>query len=109
MSSGRCFEGLFVGGCLGVLAGILYAPKAGRELRKQIANGSDEIYRQAGSQLTDFKGKGDQALHELQNRGDAVIKQAATQVMETRDQIAAKIQDFTGKKTRVPSGTEYSE
>ena len=35
-STGRYFEGFFLGGCLGLALGFLAAPKPGAELRKEL-------------------------------------------------------------------------
>ncbi len=100
-SSHRFFEGLCVGGLLGFLFGILWAPKSGAELRKQISNSSDELYKQASSTLSDLKDRTDQALQDFQHKSDAVLKQAQTHVQETRDQLTAKLQDLTGSTAKV--------
>ena len=42
-SSNRFFEGLFVGGIIGFLAGLLYAPKPGSQIRQQLAENSVSI------------------------------------------------------------------
>lgn len=97
MSSNRFFEGLFVGGLLGFLAGILFAPKPGSQLRRELADQSDELYRQASTGLTDLRDRGNEKLSDLQVRGDQMIKTASTQVNEKREQLTAKIQDFTHK------------
>lgn len=99
--SGRFFEGLVVGGVLGFLVGMLAAPKSGAELRKQIADGSEDLYKQASDQLTDFKGKTTAALNDFQTRSEEVIKKAGTTVQGTKDQIANKLQELAGQSTQV--------
>lgn len=94
-SGGRFFEGLFVGGIIGFLAGLLYAPKPGSQLRRELAENSDEFYRQASNQLHDIKDRTGATFQELQSKGDQVIRSASTQIQETRDQITSKIQDMT--------------
>lgn len=94
-SGGRFFEGLFVGGIIGFLAGLLYAPKPGSQLRRELAENSDDFYRQASTQLHDIKDRTGATFQELQSKGDQVIRSASTQIQETRDQITSKIQDLT--------------
>ncbi len=108
MSSGRFFEGLFVGGLLGFLAGLLYAPKSGAELRRQLSDSSDELYRKASTQISDIKDRTDTALTEMQHKGEGAIKTAAAQVQETRDQITAKLQDLTGAPKVSLKDTEFT-
>ena len=40
-------KGLFIGGLIGVVLGILYAPKSGKETREDIARKADEIIAKA--------------------------------------------------------------
>lgn len=96
-SSTKFLEGLLLGGVLGFIGGILFAPKSGKELRKDLAEGSDELYRQASGSISDFKDRGQQAVQDFQNRSDAVLKQATQQLQETRDQLTQKIQEMSGK------------
>lgn len=93
-SSTRFLEGLLLGGALGFIGGILFAPKSGKELRKDLADGSDELYRQASTSVSDFKDRGQQAVQDFQTRSDAVLKQATQQLQETRDQLTQKVQEL---------------
>ena len=93
--SNRFFEGLFVGGFLGFILGLLYAPKPGSQLRRELASQSDELYRQASTGLTDLRDRTGARLQDMQTRGDQMLKNASAQVQETRDQLTSKIQDFT--------------
>lgn len=106
MSSNRFFEGLFVGGLLGCIFGLLYAPKPGAQLRRQLADQSDDLYRQANAGLTDLRDRTGQRLSDIQSRSDQVLKQGIAQVQETRDQLASKLQDFTGQAAKSPATHE---
>ncbi|MBX9571630.1 MAG: YtxH domain-containing protein [Candidatus Obscuribacterales bacterium] len=100
-SSTRFLEGLLLGGILGFLGGILFAPKSGKELRRELAEGSDELYKNASTGISDFKDRGQQAVQDLQSRGDAAIKQATAQFQETRDQLSQKLQELGGKSGKI--------
>ncbi len=100
-SSTKFLEGLLLGGVLGFVGGILFAPKSGRELRKDLQDNSDELYKQAGSSISDFKDRGQQAMQDFQSKGDAVLKQATQQFQETRDQLTQKISEISGKPGKV--------
>jgi gas vesicle protein len=93
-NSTKFLEGLLLGGVLGFVGGILFAPKSGRELRRDLADGSDELYKNASTSVSDFKDRSQQAMQDFQNRGDAAIKQATQQFQETRDQLTQKIQEL---------------
>lgn len=84
-----------------VLLAVFFAPKSGRELRKDLADGSDELYKNASTQISDFKDRGQQAMQDFQTKGDAAIKQATQQFQETRDQLTQKIQEISGKGSKI--------
>ena len=43
MAAGDCIKGFIVGGLIGAVLGILYAPKPGAETRKNIAQGFNDL------------------------------------------------------------------
>ena len=49
--SGNFIKGFLIGGSLGLLAGVLFAPKAGKEFRDDIINEGDDIIDKARSEL----------------------------------------------------------
>jgi gas vesicle protein len=99
-SSNRFFEGLFVGGFLGFILGILFAPKPGHQFRREIASQSDELYRQASTGLTDLRERTGQRLQDLQSHSDQMIRNASAQMQETKDQLTSKLQDFSAGKNK---------
>ncbi|MBX9666309.1 MAG: YtxH domain-containing protein [Candidatus Obscuribacterales bacterium] len=111
-NSGRFLEGLVVGGLIGFIFGILSAPKSGAELRKQLADNSEDLYKQAsdqlgelssltGSKLHDLKDKSQHAIEDIKGKGGDVIKKASDSVQQTKDQVATKIQEMAGQSTQV--------
>ena len=42
-NNGDLLKGLLIGGLMGVIAGILYAPKSGKETREDIARTTDDL------------------------------------------------------------------
>jgi gas vesicle protein len=97
MNSNRFFEGLFVGGLLGFVLGLLYAPKPGHQLRRELADSSEDIYKNASTKIGDIKEKSSATLHDLSHRKDEIVQKATAQVQETKDQITARIQDLTNR------------
>ena|SRR6185369_895893 len=100
-STGRFFEGLVVGGILGFLFGMLAAPKSGADLRRQLADGSEDLYKQASDQLGHLKESTEQAITGLESRAEEIVKKASTSVQGTKDQIASKLQEMAGQSTKV--------
>jgi len=99
--SGRFFEGLVVGGILGFLFGMLSAPKSGADLRRQIADGSEDLYKSASDSLVDLKKKSNQAITDIQQKGGDVIKKASDSVQGTKESITTKLHEMAGQSTQV--------
>jgi len=49
------FKGLLLGGVVGVLAGMLFAPKTGRELRQEISEETDKLVEKLKVDLENAK------------------------------------------------------
>ena len=111
-NTSRFFEGLVVGGLFGFVIGLLAAPKSGTELRRQLADGSEDLYKHAsdsiedikstaGSRITEMKDKTEHAITDLKDKGEGVIKKAGDSVQQTKEQVANKLQEMAGQSTKV--------
>jgi gas vesicle protein len=96
-SSGRFFEGLVVGGILGFLFGMLSAPKSGADLRRQLADNSEDIYKNASDSISDIKKKSTQAITDVQAKSGEVLKKATDTVQGAKD----KLQEMAGHSAQV--------
>jgi len=96
-STGRFFEGLVVGGILGFVFGVLSAPKSGAELRKQLADGSEDFYKQATDSMAGLKDRTNQAISDLQTKSESAIRKAADVVQTKKQQLTGKLQDMTNQ------------
>jgi gas vesicle protein len=94
-NTGRFFEGLVVGGILGFIFGMLSAPKSGAEMRQQLADGSEDLYKQASDQISDLKDKTNRTITDLQAKSEVAIKRASDTVQEKKQVLTSKIQDLT--------------
>lgn len=90
-SSGFAFiAGLFVGGAIGAIAGLMFAPETGEETRKRVAEKSKEL-------ADDFLNKFDD-LKESVTEVMTDVKQGATEVLEdVKKETAEVLEDV--KKT----------
>jgi gas vesicle protein len=54
MARDECMKGIIFGGLVGAALGILYAPKSGRETRRQICSRSEDLMKKAKEQYEDL-------------------------------------------------------
>src|SRR5437762_10953559 len=90
---GSFVMGLLTGTVLGAGLGMLFAPKAGSELRGQIgeqagslANNASETYRKATEVAGDWAGKASQTANELAERGKDIYGKAREAVAKGADE-----------------------
>jgi gas vesicle protein len=77
---GHFFAGFLIGGILGALAGIFFAPKSGKELRSDIKEkGSGvlkdgkEIYADASTRAKELKKEADRHLSEARQKAKEIL------------------------------------
>jgi gas vesicle protein len=99
--SGRFFEGLVVGGILGWLLGMLSAPKSGAELRRQLADGSEDLYAKASDSLVDLNKKAGHVITDVKVRSGDVLKKTSDTVQGAKDVLSNKLSEMAGQSTQV--------
>ncbi|MDA8125102.1 MAG: YtxH domain-containing protein [Deltaproteobacteria bacterium] len=57
MAMDDCIKGFLIGGLIGAAAGILYAPKSGKETREEIRHSAEELMERAKQQYDDVSRK----------------------------------------------------
>jgi gas vesicle protein len=72
---GDFVSGLIVGGLLGAVIGILYAPKSGKETREDIARKADEILAKAKEKVEEVEGLAERGKESFQD-GKTRLKKA---------------------------------
>jgi gas vesicle protein len=50
MATDDCVKGLIIGGLIGAVLGILYAPKSGKETREEISHSAEELLKKTKAQ-----------------------------------------------------------
>ncbi|MRR17195.1 MAG: YtxH domain-containing protein [Deltaproteobacteria bacterium] len=81
MISKNYIGGLLIGGLVGGALGILFAPKAGRELRQDIRGQSENLYKKA-------KGKYEETVTTVEN----VVKQAKDSLADKKVRLGRGIE-----------------
>lgn len=99
-NSSNFIGGVLFGGLAGFVVGILIAPKTGREMRKQIAETSDDIYHQANEQISDLKDKAEVALGDMQVKSQDILRKASDTVVGTKETLKSRLEEIGGQGSR---------
>ena len=81
---GHLFIGLLIGGTLGALAGVLFAPKSGKELRSEIKEKGSAVLKDAKNIYADATTKAKQIVEEATQQALELKKDANRHLSETR-------------------------
>ena len=74
MSVLRFMAGVLVGGAVGAVLGVLYAPKSGEETREMIAETSKDLYDKAQDSVSELQEKANEVMSNLQEKGDELVE-----------------------------------
>ncbi len=80
--AGIFLKGLLVGGILGVVAGILLAPKPGKELRAEIKEKGDAAIKDAKRVYEDSRTRAKAALEAAKQRAEEIKSKATKETGE---------------------------
>lgn len=72
MSASKFLAGFIVGGAIGAIAGILLAPKSGKETRELLANSAKEAASKADETVKEIQTKADNVVEEMQRKGEEI-------------------------------------
>jgi gas vesicle protein len=108
--NGHFFKGLFIGGLIGAVIGILYAPKSGKETRENLARQADEIIAKAKEGFEENKEANEEELKRLENMESSVRDKASeveNKISEFTHQSAKAVQDSKKRlKKAIYAGVE---
>jgi gas vesicle protein len=68
--------GLLAGGAIGSIAALLYAPKSGKEFRKDIGNKSREVVKETGLYVDSAKTRAAEIISEGRKKAESLISEA---------------------------------
>jgi len=91
------FKGLLIGGALGALAGILFAPKSGKELRSDIREKGSEILKDGKEIYADASTKAKEIIGEVKHQAKELKKEAEG----TGEKMAGIVQETVGHVKKV--------
>jgi gas vesicle protein len=81
---GRLFIGLLIGGAIGAVAGILFAPKSGKELRAEIREKGSAGLKDSKELLKDVGTKASQIMNEGLHQATELKKDVDRHFSEAR-------------------------
>ncbi len=102
--NGSFFSGLLIGGAIGAIAGVLFAPKSGRDLRDGIMTDNEDIINKAKSELDKMRSELGDLKDKLSKNVDR--KKTATKPAETEEErdyeesLTSMEEDGSGKKAK---------
>ena len=85
-------KGLFVGGFLGGLTGLFFAPKSGKELRGGIRETGEKAFKEAGGIL----GKTSQQICETRQRAKRILS-CINEKGESAPRHTESVEEFVGE------------
>lgn len=85
--------GSIIGGAVGAVLALLFAPKSGKELRRDIASKTNELYKKATDYLTELDAQVDEKVWNTVNEG----KIKAQSIIESAKSQAQKILESAQK------------
>ena len=93
----RFCMGLLIGSALGVLAGIFFAPKSGKELRSDIKDKGSKVLKDAKEIYADVGTEAKDIIEEVKHQAKDLKKEAEG----TGEKIAGKVQEKIGQIQKV--------
>lgn len=75
-SAGKFFTGFFVGGILGTVMAILYAPMDGRKLRKKIVRTTDDILDDVNDYIDSSRRKAESMIRTGKKKAESIVHEA---------------------------------
>ena len=101
-------KGLFIGGLMGAVLGILYAPKSGKETREDIARKADELITKAKEEYEQTLEKSKRAYESaVQRLKEMEMTEVESRVEELKERGKETFQDGKSRlKRAIDAGVE---
>ena len=100
--SGDLLKGLIIGGFIGVVLGILYAPKSGKETREDIARTTEDL-------LSKGKEEYEKAVERSKSAYEAAVKrlkELEISAKEKVEEVENKVSEFANMGAEAISGNK---
>jgi len=104
-SFGYFAKGLFFGSLLGGISGLLFAPKSGKVLRREIKEKASETWEEGRQFYSESSSKAKAIVENAKHRAEELKKEADRQLFEAR-MLAREILSCRGKTPVVGKSPE---
>jgi gas vesicle protein len=91
--------GLLAGGAVGAVLALLYAPKSGRELRKDLSQGAEELLDEAEGAVSAARSRASEIVSDARQRSDQLISDArkrASSLLEDAEKVISGVRQQAG-------------
>lgn len=110
MAKGKKFGiGVLIGAAVGVVAGLLTAPKSGKETRQDIKNKAHEVKGSAERKLKDAHKELGKLSEDLAKKASSLKGQAQTELTELREKADELKSKIKAAITSIKSGDDDSD
>lgn len=89
---GSFWLGMLVGAATGVVTALLYAPKRGVEMRKDVTDTAREVGRKAGEAWGDVRGRATEMAGTAKSKVQQGVSSAREKTMSMRDRMREAVQ-----------------
>jgi gas vesicle protein len=98
-------EGLILGAIGGYVAGLLLAPKTGKELRAEISEHSEQLYEQASQKFDDLADATAYKMHDVRSKAANTVhdiqSRAADAVHDVQSKTSHAVQDLQSRSEQL--------
>jgi gas vesicle protein len=104
--------GLLAGGAIGAIFALLYAPKSGRELRKDIKDKTDEYMEDAEKYLAEARDNAKKMINEGKKKSEKIIDEAKAKsetLLKDAEKIFKEAKDKTNEVVASGKGSIGTE
>lgn len=98
--------GAIVGGAVGALLALLFAPKSGRDLRRDIADKSEEIVDKASEFFTQTEQQSEDVLNEGKIRAERIVNSARAQAESLLSNAERVLRDARLRAQSIKEGVQ---
>ncbi|MBC7185430.1 MAG: YtxH domain-containing protein [Calditrichaeota bacterium] len=87
---GAFLKGFLIGGAVGAIIALLYAPKSGKETREDIKKRTEEFLEEADRELAELKRRAATLVGEGRRRAAELAEEAEEKVEQAKSAVAEK-------------------